>query len=190
MKLSKLGRSEQNKNIWTIGHSTRFMDEFIAMLIFFQIECVADVRSFPGSRKYPQFNKEALEISLPHHNIRYFHLKNLGGRRKANPDSKNTTWRNDAFRGYADYMETGAFKEGIKELEGIASKDRTVCMCSEAVWWRCHRSMVSDILKVRGWEVLHIMGKGKETAHPFTAPAGILNGVLTYGGNKIMGESP
>src|SRR3984893_13359583 len=100
--------SKQNKNIWTIGHSTRSLDEFVAMLKSFQIECIADIRSFPGSRKYPQYNKESLEISLPQYNILYVHLKNLGGRRKANPDSKNTAWRHMAFRAYADYMETDA----------------------------------------------------------------------------------
>lgn len=175
-----MSRSEQNKNIWTIGHSTRSLDEFIAMLKFFQIECVADIRSFPGSRKYPQFNKEALEISLPHNNIRYFHLKNLGGRRKAYPDSKNTAWHHPAFRGYADYMETDEFREGIQQLEQIAMQQRTAYMCSEAVWWRCHRSMVSDFLKVREWEVLHIMGIGKDKAHPYTSPARIIEDKLVY----------
>src|ERR1035437_6440728 len=171
---------EENRTIWTIGHSTRPFEEFVAMLHSFQIEIVADIRSFPGSRKFPQFNKEALEISLPPNNIQYIHLKNLGGRRKVNPDSKNTSWRHMAFRGYADYMETDAFKEGIKELEMIALKQRTSYMCSEAVWWRCHRSMVSDYLKVYGWKVMHIMGIGKEQEHPYTAPAGIINGELSY----------
>ena len=146
----------------------------------FQIELIADIRSFPGSRKYPQYNKEALEISLPQNNIRYFHLKNLGGRRKANPDSKNTAWRHVAFRGYADYMETDAFKVGIKELEKVALKKRTAYMCSEAVWWRCHRSMVSDYLKVNGWTVMHIMGIGKDEEHPYTSPARIVGNKLVY----------
>jgi uncharacterized protein (DUF488 family) len=178
--IRKMIRSGQNKNIWTIGHSTRSLDEFIAMLKSFQIELVADIRSFPGSRKYPQYNKEALEISLPQYNMGYFHLRNLGGRRKANPDSKNTAWRHVAFRGYADYMETDPFKEGIKELEKIALKKRTAYMCSEAVWWRCHRSMVSDYLKVNGWTVMHIMGIGKEEEHPYTGPARIVGGKLVY----------
>lgn len=172
--------SKQNKTIWTIGHSTHPLNEFIDMLKSFQIDVLADIRSFPGSRKFPQFNKEALEISLPQNNIRYIHLKNLGGRRKVSPESKNTVWRHVAFRGYADYMETDVFKEGIKELEKIAMKQRTVYMCSEAVWWRCHRSMVSDYLKVHGWKVMHIMAIGKEEEHPYTAPARIVNGELTY----------
>ncbi len=171
---------EENKTIWTIGHSTRSLDEFVAMLHSFNIDEIADIRSFPGSRKFPQFNKEALEISLPQNNIQYVHIKDLGGRRKANPDSKNTGWRHTAFRSYADYMETGAFKDGIEELVKIATKQRTSYMCSEAVWWRCHRSMVSDYLKLRGWKVMHIMGIGKATEHPYTAPARVVDNELNY----------
>ena len=171
---------EKNKTIWTIGHSTRPLEEFIAMLHSFKIELIADIRSYPGSRKFPQFNKEALEVSLPQNNIQYVHIKELGGRRKANPDSKNTAWRHVAFRSYADYMETGTFKEGIKELEQIALKQRTAYMCSEAVWWRCHRSMVSDYLKLRGWKVMHIMGMEKATEHPYTSPARIVDNELNY----------
>lgn len=173
-------RSEQNKTIWTIGHSTRTLVDFITMLHSFKIELIADIRSYPGSRKFPQFNKEALEISLPENNIQYIPLRDLGGRRKVHPDSKNTAWRHIAFRGYADYMETVSFKEGIKELEKIAMKQRTAFMCSEAVWWRCHRSMVSDYLKVHGWKVMHIMAIGKEDEHPYTSPARIVNGELSY----------
>lgn len=168
------------KNIWTIGHSTRTLEELVAMLHSFQIEMLVDIRSFPGSRRYPQFNKEALEISIPENNIQYVHLKELGGRRKVNPDSKNTAWRHPAFRGYADYMETDDFKGGIKTLEQIATKQPTAYMCSEAVWWRCHRSMVSDYLKVHGWNVMHIMDVAKETEHPYTEPARIFNGELSY----------
>ena len=172
--------NNENNIIWTIGHSTRPFDEFVAMLNSFKIELVADIRSYPGSRKFPQYNRETLEISLPQNNIQYIHLKNLGGRRKVNPDSKNTRWKHAAFRGYADYMETGAFKEGIEELEKIAIKHRTAYMCSEAVWWRCHRSMVSDYLKIQGWKVMHIMGIGKEDEHPYTTAAKIVNGKLSY----------
>ncbi|CAN5442299.1 DUF488 domain-containing protein [soil metagenome] len=169
-----------NKTIWTIGHSTRTLEEFIEMLRCFQIEMLVDIRSYPGSRRYPHFNKEALEISLPQNNIQYLHLKELGGRRKVNPNSKNTAWRHLAFRGYADYMDTEAFKEGIIALEKIALQKPTAYMCSEAVWWRCHRSMVSDYLKAGGWKVMHIMGIGKAEEHPYTAPAKIENGRLTY----------
>jgi uncharacterized protein (DUF488 family) len=171
---------EENKSIWTIGHSTLPFQKFVEILHSFKIELLADIRSFPGSRKFPHFNKEILEISLPQNNIKYIHLRKLGGRRKVNPDSKNTSWRHLAFRGYADYMETNTFREGIKELEKIAMKQRTAYMCSEAVWWHCHRSMVSDYLKVQCWKVMHIMGNGKEEEHPYTAPARIVNGELSY----------
>lgn len=170
----------QERAIWTIGHSTRTLAEFIMMLKSFQIEEVVDIRSFPGSRRYPHFNKEALEVSLPQNGIKYIHLKELGGRRKARTNSINTAWRHQAFRGYADYMETDAFKEGIKELEKIALKQRTAYMCSEAVWWRCHRSMVSDYLKAHSWKVFHIMDNEKAGEHPYTAPARIVNGDLSY----------
>lgn len=155
------------------------------MLQSFRIELVADIRSFPGSRKFPQFNKEVLQITLPQNHIQYIHLKNLGGRRKVKPDSKNKEWRNLAFRGYADYMETDAFKEGITVLEKMALEQRTAYMCSEAVWWRCHRSMVSDYLKAAGWEVWHIMGIEKAEEHPYTAPARIVDGMLSYGGGEL-----
>ncbi len=171
---------QQHQNIWTIGHSIHSLQRFIAMLESFQIEVVADVRSFPGSRKVPHFNKEALEVSLPQAGIRYTHIKKLGGRRKVHPDSKNTSWRHPAFRGYADFMETETFREGIMELEQIAVKQRTAFMCSEAVWWRCHRSMISDYLKAEGWKVMHIMGVEKTDEHPYTQPARIVDGSLSY----------
>ena len=170
----------QQKKIWTIGHSTRPFEEFTAMLKSFNIDRVVDVRSFPGSRKFPQYNKEILAETLPENNIQYTHLVELGGRRKVNKDSKNTTWRVAAFQGYADYMQTAAFREGIKLLEEIAGNERVAYMCSEAVWWRCHRSMISDYLKVHGWKVMHIMAIAKEDEHPFTGPAHLENGELSY----------
>jgi uncharacterized protein (DUF488 family) len=172
--------AQQNKTIWTIGHSTRTFDEFIEMLKSFRIGLVADIRSFPGSRRYPHFNKEALEVSLPENNLKYIHLRELGGRRKTRPDSINTGWRHAAFRGYADYMETDTFKNAIKELECIAHEERTAYMCSEAVWWRCHRSLVSDYLKVNRWTVMHIMGIEKGEEHPYTSPARIVGDRLLY----------
>ncbi|MDD4247178.1 MAG: DUF488 domain-containing protein [Dysgonamonadaceae bacterium] len=173
-------KTNQSKTVWTIGHSTHSLNELVAMLHSFNIVTVVDIRSYPGSRKFPQFNKEALEVSLPENNIEYLHLKKLGGRRKVNPESKNTTWRHTAFRGYADYMESESFAEGIKELIVIALEKRTAYMCSEAVWWRCHRSMVSDYLKAHGWDVQHIMGVNKASEHPYTQPARIVAGELTY----------
>ena len=170
----------QQKKIWTIGHSTHPFEEFVAMLKSFQIELVADIRSFPGSRRYPHFNKEILENSLPLNGIEYVHLKDLGGRRKTNIDSHNTGWRVAAFRGYADYMETELFKKGIEELERLGAKKTVALMCSEAVWWRCHRSLVSDYLKHNGWTVIHIMGIGKGEEHPYTSPARIVDKQLVY----------
>ena len=142
---------------------------------------VADIRSFPGSRRYPEFNKEALALSLPENHIQYVHIKELGGRRKVKTGSLNTAWRNAAFRGYADYMETADFRKGIQILEKTAILQKTAYMCSEAVWWRCHRSMVSDEFKVLGWTVMHIMDIGKAVEHPYTSPARIVNGELKYG---------
>lgn len=170
----------KNKIIYTIGHSTHPLEEFIAMLKSFQIELVADIRSYPGSRKFPHFNKEKLPSSLAENHIEYVHLRELGGRRKVNPDSCNTGWRVAAFRGYADYMETDNFKKAIQQLEKIAAEKRMAYMCAEAVWWRCHRSLVSDYLKHKGWNVLHIMGVGKGTEHPYTKPAKIEDGKLVY----------
>lgn len=171
---------QNQPKIWTIGHSTHSLEELVAMLKSFDIQLLADVRSYPGSRKYPQFNKPALEISIPMAGIEYTHIRDLGGRRKAVPDSKNIAWRYPAFRNYADYMETDDFKKGIDELIKLAVKKRTAYMCSEAVWWRCHRSMISDYLKVRGWRVMHIMGESKAREHPYTGAAVIVDGELHY----------
>jgi len=170
----------QLKSIWTIGHSTHTLDEFMVMLKSFQIELVVDIRSFPGSRRYPYFNKESLAVSLPENEIEYIHLRELGGRRKTTIDSRNTGWRVAAFRGYADYMETDKFNNAIKELECLAAKKRVAFMCAEAVWWRCHRSLVSDYLKHQGWTVIHSMGAGKGDEHPYTSPARIIEGKLLY----------
>lgn len=169
-------------SLWTIGHSTRAIDEFIGILKSFGIETLVDVRSFPGSRRYPHFNREALHDSLAAAAIDYIHLPELGGRRKPLPDSLNMTWRNESFRGYADYMETEAFRVGIDRLRTLARDRRTAIMCSEAVWWRCHRSMISDYLKAKGVDVIHILAAGKSEAHPYTSAARIVNGELSYRG--------
>jgi uncharacterized protein (DUF488 family) len=169
-----------NNIIWTIGHSTRSQQEFLALLHSFKIEVLVDIRNYPGSRRYPHFNKEALETSLPANGVQYIHLKELGGRRKPLANSINTAWRNDAFRGYADYMQTDEFMKAIEKLEAIAQEQRTSYMCSEAVWWSCHRSLVSDHLKSKGWTVMHIMDVGKATEHPYTKPARVVDGILRY----------
>lgn len=166
--------------IYTIGHSTRSLAEFLNMLQFFDIKILADIRSLPGSRKYPQFNKEDLKISLENAGIQYLHLADLGGRRKVKKGSKNNRWNNASFRGYADYMVTEEFKNAIVELEYIALDRPTAYMCSEAVWWKCHRSMVSDYLKAKGWMVLHIMAIKKVQEHKYTSPARIVDGNVLY----------
>lgn len=166
--------------VWTIGHSTRDFDDFLTLLKMNKIELLVDIRSFPGSRKYPQYNKENLMVKVPENNIEYFHLVQLGGRRKVNPDSNNLGWHHPAFRGYADYMETTAFDTAIHELEQLALQKRVAYMCSEAVWWRCHRLMVSDWMKCNGWKVLHILSKTEVEEHPYTQPARIVNGKVIY----------
>ncbi len=168
------------KTLWTIGHSTRSLEEFLHLLKTFDIELLVDVRHYPGSRKFPQFNKDSMAVTLPKNGFEYVHIVGLGGRRKMDPNSKNDAWRLAAFRGYADYMETEEFKIALKDLENLAAKKRTAIMCSEAVWWSCHRSMISDALKVEGWEVLHIMNDKKTTEHPYTQPANIVDGKLDY----------
>jgi uncharacterized protein (DUF488 family) len=173
---------KQATSLWTIGHSTLAIEDFIDRLQSFSIGTVADVRSFPGSRRYPQFNKENLRASLAAKGIEYAHLPELGGRRRARADSLNMAWRNESFRGYADYMETEDFVSGISRLLTMADKDRTAIMCAEAVWWRCHRSLISDYLKARGVCVCHILGAGKSEQHPFTSAARIVNGELSYRG--------
>jgi uncharacterized protein (DUF488 family) len=167
--------------IWTIGHSTRTIDTFISLLEENEIQVVADVRSLPGSKRYPQFNREMLAKSLTEHGIRYEHFPELGGRRKAKKDSHNMAWRNASFRGYADHMETEEFRKGVERLLDLANKmGPAAIMCAEAVWWRCHRALISDYLKTRGVEVVHIVDANKTELHPYTSVARIVNGELKY----------
>jgi len=173
--------------IWTIGHSTRTIDKFISLLEEHGIKLLADVRSLPGSKRYPQFNKETLADSLAQAGIRYEHFPELGGRRKARPDSRNTAWRNASFRGYADYMETEEFDKDVKRLLDIATEfGPAAIMCAEAVWWRCHRSLISDYLKARGIEVMHIVGANKTELHPYTSAARVGNGNLSYAAENTL----
>ncbi len=170
----------ETHTIYTIGHSTHSMTDFLDMLRSFDIKVLADIRRLPGSRKFPQFDQENLKLSLAEAGIQYLHLADLGGRRKANKDSKNNRWNNESFRGYADYMETEEFENAVVKLEQIALEQPTAYMCSEAVWWRCHRSMVSDYLKAKGWKVLHIMATGKVQEHKYTSPARIVDDNVVY----------
>jgi uncharacterized protein (DUF488 family) len=191
--------------IWTIGHSTRGIDEFISLLKENEIKLLVDVRAFPGSKRYPQFNKEALAESLNAHGIRYEHFPELGGKRKSKPGSRNTAWRNASFRGYADYMETEQFQKGVERLLFFARSDpesirgrngrdggeavnpcAIAIMCAEAVWWRCHRSLIADYLKARGVEVLHILSANKVEPHPYTSASRIVNGELSYAAESLL----
>ena len=175
-------RLNESTRIWTIGHSTRGAEEFVEILRKHQLEALVDVRSFPGSRRYPHFNKGQLSETLPEAGIEYLHLPELGGRRKPGAGSKNVAWRNEGFRGYADYMETPDFRKGIETLLGLGRSKRAAIMCAEALWWRCHRSLIADYLKARGVGVIHILAVGKAELHPYTSAARIIDGRLSYEG--------
>jgi uncharacterized protein (DUF488 family) len=166
--------------LWTIGHSTRTLGEFIAALESRQIEALADVRKMPGSRRYPHFDQPRIAAALLATGIVYEHFPELGGRRQPRPDSRNTQWRHSAFRGYADYMESSEFADAMERLTALALEKRTAVMCAELVWWRCHRSLIADWLKVRGWQVVHIFDAEKTQVHPFTSAARIVAGALSY----------
>ena len=166
--------------IWTIGHSTRTLEAFLGLLAEYRIEAIADVRRFPGSRRYPYFASDALAVTLPAHGIAYRWLPKLGGRRKVQPGSPNTAWRNASFQGYADYTATAEFAEGLAESLKLAAGKRTALMCAEAVWCRCHRSIIADVLKLRGIEVIHIIDATHSSVHPYTSAAHVVDGRLSY----------
>ncbi len=168
--------------VYTVGHSNRDPDEFVGLLKAHGVETLADIRKLPGSNKYPHFNQDELSDSLARSGIRYVFLKELGGRRLQKKDSENTAWRNRSFRAYADHMETGEFRRGIDSLLGYAAEGRVAVMCSEAVWWRCHRALVADYLKAKGANVRHIMGESAARPHPFTSAAKVVDGKLSYRG--------
>jgi uncharacterized protein (DUF488 family) len=167
--------------VWTIGHSSRTLADFLSLLEWQEIERIADVRRHAGSRAHPHFNPEPLAVSLAQVGIEYSPFPGLGGRRKVQPDSHNTVWRNLSFRGYADYMETPEFGAALSQLRAAAEECRTALLCAEAVWWRCHRALIADALKAEGVRVLHIMDGPKLIEHPFTAAARIVKGELRYG---------
>ncbi len=169
------------ETIWTVGHSTHPIEVFLDLLVAHGIMLIADVRLLPGSKRHPQFNREALAAALVSRGIGYEHFPGLGGRRRPRPDSHNTAWRNAAFRGYADHMETEIFAHEIARLMTLAdATGPTALLCAEAVWWRCHRSLIADYLKVRGCEVLHIANAKKAAPHPYTSAATISAGQLSY----------
>ncbi len=166
--------------IYTIGHSTRTIEDFVDILHTYEIRQVVDVRSLPYSRYAPQFNKEAIAESLRLAGMRYLHLKDLGGLRHPQKDSVNQGWKNASFRGYADYMQTPAFQEGIRTLIELTKNATTVIMCAEAVPWRCHRSLIADALLIREHHVTHILSKTTTRKHTLTPFACVQNGTLTY----------
>ena len=168
--------------VWTVGHSTRSGEEFGKILLAHEIKVLVDVRSFPGSRRLPQFNREALAASLANLGIEYRHEPRLGGRRKPRADSHNTAWKNASFRAYADHMESEEFRRGVEDLLEVAANERTAVMCAEAVWWRCHRSLIADYLKAEGHNAIHIIDQSKTQEHPFTSAARIVDGKLSYQG--------
>jgi uncharacterized protein (DUF488 family) len=173
--------------LYTIGHSTRPLDEFIAVLQAHSIQTLVDIRSFPMSRRLPHFNRESLEKTLPAAGIRYLWLKELGGRRKKiRDDSPNIALRNDSFRNYADYMLTEEFERGITELIKLAEQSRTAYMCAERVYFHCHRMLVSDWLAAHGHEVFHIDGTGAVKGHNLMAEARLIDGQVIYRGDRLI----
>lgn len=166
--------------IFTIGHSVRSLDEFISLLQHYGVRLVADIRTLPGSTRVPQFNLENLRPALQAAGMDYIHLKKLGGLRHTVKDSVNTGWRNKSFRGYADYMQTPDFEQGLARLMEEAAEKRTAMMCAEAVPWRCHRSLVGDALLVRGYRVTDIFTEKKSQAHSLTSFARVDGLKITY----------
>jgi uncharacterized protein (DUF488 family) len=166
--------------LFTIGHSTRTLEEFLAILSDNKIKLLVDVRTVPRSRRVPQFNTDNLSEFLPRHQIEYLHMPALGGLRKTRPDSPNTGWRNASFRGYADYMQTPQFESGLKELIKLAKKQPTAIMCAEAVPWRCHRSLIADAMLIRGWEVIDLFSATSAKPHKLTDFAKVEGTHLTY----------
>lgn len=166
--------------IFTIGHSNRSIEEFVALLRENGIEVLVDIRTVPKSRHNPQFGQDQLPESLADHGIAYRHMADLGGLRKTSEDSINTGWRNTSFRGYADYMQTDTFVQAVEELVDIGEESSTVIMCAEAVPWRCHRSLVGDALLVRDVDVIDIMGPGSARPHKMTPFAVVGGTTITY----------
>src|SRR3954452_14581830 len=169
--------------VFTAGHSTRPIEELLALLAEHGVTVLVDVRRFPASRRHPQFSRDALAASLAGAGIVYVHEPDLGGRRKARPDSLNTAWRVEAFRGYADYMENPEFQAALNRLIERAQRETVAILCAEAVPWRCHRRLISDALVAHGTSVLHIMGPHRADPHQLDANARVLpGGRLLYAG--------
>ena len=171
--------------IYTVGHSTRTAAELLELLGKAGVRVLVDVRRFPGSRRHPQFSRDALAQSLAEAGIEYVHEPDLGGRRNPRPGSPHVAWRVEAFRGYADHMETPEFAQALERLMQQGLKDSTAILCAEALPWRCHRRLISDALVARGWEVLHILGLGRADPHQLDENARVLpGGGLLYAGRE------
>lgn len=173
-------QTAQTMNLYTIGHSNRSIGEFLAFLEAHTIKHLVDVRTAAGSRRNPQFMKNDLARTLQEQGIRYTHLPTLGGLRKPRPDSINGAWRNESFRGYADYMQTPEFETALAELQELMAQQPTAIMCAEAVPWRCHRSLIADALVARGLTVGHIMSASKCSPHTLTPFARVEDGRVSY----------
>lgn len=171
---------DATRRLWTIGHSTHPWDVFVRLLRDAGIETVVDVRLLAGSRRQPQFNGDAMAAALPEAGIHYVPMRDLGGRRRPRPDSRNVAWRHSAFRGYADYMATDGYRQARDRLAELAARGRTTVICAEALWWQCHRSLISDDFKAEGWTVLHLQSGGGAREHPYTGAARIVEGRLDY----------
>ena len=170
------------QTLWTIGHSTRAWDVFVAMLGDAGIGTLVDVRRFAGSRRHPQFSGEAMGAALAEVGVRYVPMVDLGGRRTPSPSSRNTLWRNASFRAYADYMETDAYRAARDALAGLAGASPTAVMCAEAVWWLCHRQLIADALVARGFTVRHVMSATSAPEHRLTSFARVEDARVTYPG--------
>ena len=168
------------KEIYTIGHSTRSLADFIALLKAHGIQRIVDVRTIPKSRHCPQFNETRLKNALKRHQIYYTHLKELGGLRHTHKNSINTGWENPSFRGFADHMQTEEFKKGIRKLEKLASKKTCAIMCAEALFWRCHRNLIADALTIGKWDVFHIQSKKTARPHQLTTFLKKKKGLIFY----------
>jgi len=173
-------KRSRDVTVYTVGHSTRSLDEFLAMLKAHGVRAVADVRRYPRSRRFPHFNDDALAAELPGRGLAYLPFPALGGRRRAARDSRNTGWRSESFRGYADYMLTPAFQDALEELIKAGRAAPTAIMCAEAVPWRCHRSLIADALLARGVKVLDVMNERNAPPHEMTPFANVRGTRVTY----------
>jgi uncharacterized protein (DUF488 family) len=184
MHAAKTNSDAPARPVLTIGHSTHAIDEFIAMLQAHEVRCVVDVRTIPRSRRHPQFEQNALRAALAGAGIGYAHLPGLGGLRHPRRDSPNAGWRNESFRGFADYMQTAEYEAALQQLVVLAARQRLAVMCAEALPWRCHRSLIADSLTARGIRVEHITGRTRRQLHAMTAFARVEQGRITYPGNN------